>query len=74
MQAIFYGTVHAPEDPVKARLFVNPVSGLDAAPDYLPVINARLRDRVGALDIVMTVGEGVATAMTTCSWRAATAH
>jgi diacylglycerol kinase (ATP) len=63
MQAIFYGTVHAPEDPVKARLFVNPVSGLDAAPDYLPVINARLRDRVGALDIVMTVGEGDATAM-----------
>jgi diacylglycerol kinase (ATP) len=34
------------------------VSGTDAAPDYLPLINERLRDRLGSLDIVMTTGEG----------------
>jgi diacylglycerol kinase (ATP) len=43
---------------VKSRLIVNPVSGTDAAPDYLPLINERLRDRLGSLDIVMTTGEG----------------
>jgi diacylglycerol kinase (ATP) len=37
------------------------VSGTDAAPDYLPLINERLRDRLGPLDIVMTTGEGDAT-------------
>jgi diacylglycerol kinase (ATP) len=46
---------------VKSRLIVNPVSGTDAAPDYLPLINERLRDRLGALDIVMTTSEGDAT-------------
>lgn len=46
---------------MKSRLIVNPVSGTDAAPDYLPLINERLRDRLGALDIVMTTGEGDAT-------------
>jgi diacylglycerol kinase (ATP) len=43
---------------VKSRLFVNPVSGTDLAPDYLPMINQRLRARVGLMDIVMTVSEG----------------
>jgi diacylglycerol kinase (ATP) len=43
---------------MKSRLFVNPKSGTDAAPDYLPLINERLRERFGALDIVMTVAEG----------------
>lgn len=43
---------------MKARLFINPVSGNDAGPDYLPLINARLRQRVGMMDIVMTIGEG----------------
>lgn len=49
-------------DPVKARLIVNPVSGADTAPDYLPLINSRLRERVGPMDIVMTVAEGDAMA------------
>jgi diacylglycerol kinase (ATP) len=47
---------------MRSRLIVNPVSGTDAAPDYLPLINERLRDRLGSLDIVMTTGEGDATA------------
>ena len=46
---------------MKARLFMNPVSGNDAGPDYLPLINVRLRPRVGLMDIVMTIGEGDAT-------------
>lgn len=48
---------------MKARLIVNPVSGSDAGPDLLPLINARLRQRVGLMDIVMTIGEGDATAV-----------
>jgi diacylglycerol kinase (ATP) len=43
---------------MKSRLIVNPVSGTDAAPDYLQIINERLRERVGEMDIVMTVAEG----------------
>jgi diacylglycerol kinase (ATP) len=39
-------------------LIVNPVSGTDTASSHLPVINERLREHVGALDIVMTVAEG----------------
>ena len=46
---------------MKARLFVNPVSGKDLGADYLPAINERLRRRVGLMDIVMTVAEGDAT-------------
>ena len=46
---------------MKARLLVNPVSGTDAAPDYLPLINERLRARVGLMDIVITVAPGDAT-------------
>ena len=40
---------------------MNPVSGTDAASSHLTVINERLREHVGALDIVMTVAEGDAT-------------
>lgn len=47
---------------MKARLFVNPVSGADEAADYLPLINERLREHVGLMDIVMTVAEGDAAA------------
>lgn len=46
---------------MKSRLIVNPVSGTDSAPDYLPVMNEQLRQRVGSLDIVITVAEGDAT-------------
>jgi diacylglycerol kinase (ATP) len=46
---------------MKARLIVNPVAGSDAGPDYLPLINERLREQVGLMDVVMTVGEGDAT-------------
>ncbi|HZN10970.1 MAG TPA: diacylglycerol kinase family protein [Blastocatellia bacterium] len=43
---------------MKSRLIVNPVSGTDAGPDYLPRINERLRERLGALEIVMTAAPG----------------
>jgi diacylglycerol kinase (ATP) len=43
---------------VKARLIVNPVSGTDRGAEVLPLLNARLRDRVGPMDIVMTIAEG----------------
>jgi diacylglycerol kinase (ATP) len=43
---------------VKSRLIVNPVSGTDSGPSFLTSINQRLRDHVGAMDIVMTVAEG----------------
>lgn len=43
---------------MKSRLIVNPVSGTDAAPGYLQIINQRLRERTGDLDIVMTVASG----------------
>jgi diacylglycerol kinase (ATP) len=46
---------------VKSRLIVNPVSGSDSGPDHLPLINERLRERLGPLDIVLTTGEGDAT-------------
>jgi diacylglycerol kinase (ATP) len=46
---------------MKARLIVNPVSGTDSGPDHLPLINQRLRERLGVLDIVLTTGEGDAT-------------
>lgn len=47
---------------MKSRLIINPVSGTDAAPDALPVINERLRAAVGEMDIVMTVAAGDALA------------
>lgn len=43
---------------MKSRLIVNPVSGTDAAPDHLRVINERLRAGAGDVDIVMTVAAG----------------
>ncbi len=43
---------------MKTRLIVNPVSGTDAAPGYLPEINERLRAAFGELDIVLTVAAG----------------
>jgi diacylglycerol kinase (ATP) len=55
------GTVRARPRGVRSRLIVNPVSGTDSAPDYLPLINERLREQLGALDIVITTGEGDAT-------------
>ncbi len=42
---------------MKSRLIVNPVSGTDSGPDYIQLINERLRE-AGDLDIVMTVGPG----------------
>ncbi len=42
----------------KSRLIVNPVSGANAAPDYLQTINERLREAVGDMDIVMTTAPG----------------
>ncbi|HYN86299.1 MAG TPA: diacylglycerol kinase family protein [Pyrinomonadaceae bacterium] len=44
-----------------SRLILNPVSGTDAAPDYLQAINERLREAFGRLDITMTVAPGDAT-------------
>jgi diacylglycerol kinase (ATP) len=43
---------------MKTKLIVNPVSGVDAAPDYLPRINELLREAFGDLDISMTVATG----------------
>ena len=40
----------------RARLIVNPSSGKDRGPDYLPEINAALRERFGMMEIVMTTG------------------
>jgi len=37
---------------------VNPVSGTDSAPDYLTLLNERLREHVGVMDIVLTIAEG----------------
>ena len=43
---------------MKSRLIVNPVSGTDSGPSYLQTINERLRERIGDMDIVMTVAAG----------------
>lgn len=43
---------------MKTRLIVNPISGADEAPDYLPSMNERLREAFGDIDIVMTVAAG----------------
>ena len=40
----------------RARLIVNPSSGKDRGPDYLPEINEALRKRFGTMEIVMTIG------------------
>ena len=41
---------------VKSRLILNPTSGADTGTNHLPTLNERLRERVGALDIVLTTG------------------
>jgi diacylglycerol kinase (ATP) len=41
---------------MRARLIVNPKSGADRAPEYLPLINERLRTLVRDLDITITSG------------------
>lgn len=46
---------------MKSKLIVNPMSGTDSAPAHLIMMNQRLRERVGTLDIVITVAEGDAT-------------
>jgi diacylglycerol kinase (ATP) len=43
---------------VNAKLIVNPSSGGEAAPDHLTLMNRRIRERAGSLDIVLTTGEG----------------
>jgi diacylglycerol kinase (ATP) len=43
---------------MRAKLILNPVAGNDTAHDDLPLISARLRERTGALDIVLTTGPG----------------
>jgi diacylglycerol kinase (ATP) len=42
----------------RARLIVNPTAGREAASARLPELNARLRQALGHLDIVMTASEG----------------
>lgn len=42
----------------RSRLIVNPSSGKDRGPHYLPAINSALRDSFGTLEIVMTIGSG----------------
>ena len=41
---------------MKSRLILNPTSGSDTGTNHLPTLNERLRERVGALDIVLTTG------------------
>lgn len=55
---------------MKSRLIVNPVSGADAAPDLLPVLNEALRDAFGEVDIVMTVAKGDAARLAEAAARA----
>ena len=40
----------------RARLILNPSSGTDKGPGFLPAINQSLRERFGAMEIVMTIG------------------
>ncbi|HEV2705207.1 MAG TPA: diacylglycerol kinase family protein [Pyrinomonadaceae bacterium] len=54
---------------MKSRLVLNPVSGTDAAPDYLQTINERLRAALGTLDIVMTTEGGDAVRLAEASAR-----
>jgi diacylglycerol kinase (ATP) len=43
---------------MKAKLIINPASGSESAIGHLPMLNARLRERTGSLDIVITTGDG----------------
>ena len=47
---------------MKAKLIVNPASGGETAVDHLPMMEQRLRAGMGELDVVVTAGEGDATA------------
>jgi diacylglycerol kinase (ATP) len=57
------------EISMRSKLIVNPIAGSDAAPDFLRVINERLRRAVGDLDIVMTVEAGDAEGLAASSAR-----
>ena len=50
-----------PQVLMKSKLVLNPVAGTDAAPEYLTLINERLRQDGDTLDIVITVAAGDAT-------------
>jgi diacylglycerol kinase (ATP) len=54
-------TPRVPPDVLRARLIINPASGSNGGLDQLPLINGRLREAVGDLDIVLTTGPGDAT-------------
>ena len=43
---------------MKSRLILNPASGSDDGAAQLPSLNEQLRERIGAMDIVMTVAPG----------------
>jgi len=49
--------------PKKAKLIVNPVAGIDAASDHLPLISRRLREVFDSVDIAITSNAGDATAL-----------
>jgi diacylglycerol kinase (ATP) len=51
-----------------------PLSGADAGPDYLPLINEKIRQHFGLMDIVMTVGEGDAAVAAEQAVRAGFGH
>jgi diacylglycerol kinase (ATP) len=46
--------------PMKVQLIVNPTSGIDSAPDHLPIINDKLSAKFGHIYISMTTGSGSA--------------
>src|SRR5262245_38107145 len=46
---------------MKSKLIVNPRAGADTALNQLAMMNQWLRERVGRLDIVITIAEGDAT-------------
>src|SRR4028118_1591120 len=43
---------------MKSRLIMNPVAGVDAAPAYVQIINERLRQNFGEVDISLTTSAG----------------
>lgn len=46
------------DTPKKTKLIVNPAAGGETAEDHVPAIAARLSERGGTLDIVITAGAG----------------
>jgi diacylglycerol kinase (ATP) len=61
-------------EEMHARLIANPVAGRDTAPDYLEFINRRLREAMGDLEIVLTIGPGDATHAAEMAVRAGCDH